>query len=342
MSIYDRANTHVPEEFRMSHDLCLLNHDVLVEIMHSGEKQKVFDYQLSFQSESERKELEEAENIFDWFENCGREKDFAKFLRQAVFPALLSDMLHFIYEALESSRKGKLNVTYALIRKPIQESLFVFEEIISDVDQFAAHLRNRPQSLRSQKIGGIDAHISRVNKVVRELKEDDRFDAEYIARLRYDKHYKDSFDRVSNLAMHLFTDHDALRTEKLNINFVFSGLEEKITQWTFLYSRLPYLLFYVRKVVEHVLAAFVRTDQEYVENYERQIAAGIVLWWPTVANSYKCPEIQHFFDVTRSNLTNQAYANNITKLTGQDLLSIQNNGNWPRRAWYRQIFKKLI
>jgi hypothetical protein len=60
----------------------------------------------------------------------------ANILKAVVLPAVLSDLLHFIYEALQCSRKGKLNVTYALIRRPIQESLYLLESIVLDAAGF--------------------------------------------------------------------------------------------------------------------------------------------------------------------------------------------------------------
>ncbi|CAN7603819.1 hypothetical protein LJR069_004453 [Variovorax paradoxus] len=70
-----------------------------------------------------------AENPVEWLQANEMPQDAAKILKCVTFPAVLS-VLHCLYEALECSRKGKLNVTYMLLRKPLQESLYVFEEIV--------------------------------------------------------------------------------------------------------------------------------------------------------------------------------------------------------------------
>jgi hypothetical protein len=49
-------------------------------------------------------------------------------------------MLHCFYKALETSGKGKLAVSLMLIRKPLQESLFVLESIVADRTNFAYKL----------------------------------------------------------------------------------------------------------------------------------------------------------------------------------------------------------
>jgi hypothetical protein len=62
------------------------------------------------------------------------------------------------------------------------------------------------------------------------------FDAARIAELRYDKAL--GFDGPCNHAMHLFTEHQAIRTAAMNINFIFSGPDEKRTQWAYMYTYL--------------------------------------------------------------------------------------------------------
>lgn len=96
----------------------------------------------------------------------------------------------------------------------------------------------------------------------------------------------DSFDGICNHAMHLFTEHKAIRTEHMNINFIFSGMEAKLTQWAYLYSRLPYLLLYVHRIAEYITANIVSTKPEYLANMDRRIAALTLLWRGTVDDKY--------------------------------------------------------
>jgi hypothetical protein len=202
--------------------------------------------------------------------------DAAKVLKCVTFPAVLSDMLHCLYEALESSRKAKLNVTYMLLRKPLQESLYVFEEIVLSLEDFAHKLSTQPLSLRAERAGGIDAHTRRIAKVVDLLGGEVVFSPRRLAELRYDKTL--GFDGYCNHAIHLFTEHHAIRTELMNINFVFSGPEQKQAQWEYLYLHLPYLLDYMRHVVDHIADSMAMLDPRYQEELNRKIAALTCLW----------------------------------------------------------------
>lgn len=321
--------TFLPDYLKPAHDLCLLNHDILVELLRSGEQSGLFKQQFEFKDEVDRKTFEESENVFEWLDKTRRTDDLALFLRRTIFPAVLSDLLHFVYEALETSRKAKLTVSYALIRKPLQENLCLLEWIISDPSSFTSHMRTRPQELRSQKAGGWEPHSKRIDEVLRIIGEAQRFDAAYLARLRYDKKSEDSFDGACNLAMHLFTDHAALRTEPMNINFIFSGLDEKLSQWYFLYSRLPYLLFYIRRLTEYVAAEFGRTDPVYLDDIERRVAAATILWWPAVLEDYKSPQIETFVRATAERLAASCVAHKHPIPTPSDLQRMRDTGAWP-------------
>lgn len=274
---------HLPEEFFPAHDLCFLLHDVMAEFLASGERNNVFTGKVDIQDEADRAALDAGEDIFEWLERTSRFEDRARILKAVVLPAVLSDLLHFLYEALQCSRKAKLCVTYALIRKPIQESLYVLESIVLDEAGFAQQLASSPLSLRPKTAGGPTGHKDRVQRVLEILDMDRIFDASYLAQLRYTK-VEDSFDSVCNLAMHLFTEHSAIQTEQMNINFVFSGEDEKLSQWRYLYGRLPYILVYLWRILEHLGASLTLTMPEYLVDLQRRVAAFVAIASPRTSH----------------------------------------------------------
>ena len=73
--------------------------------------------------------------------------------------------------------------------------------------------------------------------------------------------------------MHLFTGHKAIQTEPLNINFIFTDWPSMLTQWSYIYTRLPYLLVYIHRIVEHVCAGIKPTDPAYISDMERNFSA---------------------------------------------------------------------
>lgn len=329
-SLKNKKNSFLPEEFAIAHELSFIIHDVMAQIIKSGEEGNFFTTTIDFENDDESESLEKSDDIFAWLEAENRFNDRAKVLKTTVLPAVLSDMLHCIYEALETSRKGKLSISYMLIRKPFQESLYLLESIVLDELDFSQKLAEEPLQLRSKNAGGVDAHAKRIQKILNILNESSRFDATYIAQLRYDKTNEDSFDGICNLAMHLFTEHKAIRTEQLNINFIFSGWDQKMSQWSYLYSRIPYLLFYILQIVEYIVKSIASTTQEYLDDMQRRISASIILWWKNFDENYKCQQIERFVQTTETWLHEHCQLSGYSLPTEKDLLHMSETGAYPK------------
>ncbi len=323
---------HLPEVHDLAHDLCFVVHDMLAQLLKSGEDGGFFRTTIAFEGEEDRVAFEQSEDIFDWLEKTQRLNDRTSILTTTVFPAILSDMLHCIYEALESSRKAKLNVTYMLLRKPIQENLFLLETIVINPNDFAAKLAVDPLKLRGKNVGGLDAHTRRIQRVLEELGEEGRFSAEYIAQLRYNKNEEDGFDGICNHAIHLFTEHKAIRTTPLNINFIFSGWEEKCTQWAYLYSRLPYLLIYALCVIEHLCERIAPTHPTYLNDMQRRIAALTLLWREQLEPAYIAKPIDKLVSHNRDWLIAHCLEAGYPAPSKSDLMKMAFSGAFPREA----------
>jgi hypothetical protein len=328
-SLTRRTNTHLPAAFRAAHQLCFIVHDVMTHLLVSGERASAFTTAFEFRDEADRLAFEEADDVFVWLEQSRRVDERITLLITTVFPRVLSDMLHCFYEALETSRKGKLTLAFMLVRKPLQESLFLLESVIADPRDFAEKLIVDPVKLWSQGAGGVEVHTKRIKKVLDLLGEGNRFDAEYIAQLRYDKTAQDGFDGICNKAMHLFTNHPAIRTEPLNINFIFSTIDSMRTQWSYLYSRLPYLLFYMHRIVEHVCASIAPTLPDYLWDMDRRISALILLWWDTVEPPYAEPHLEDFVLKTRDWLVDHCRAAGYRAPRRRDLPKMASTGAYP-------------
>ncbi|MGZ8302930.1 MAG: hypothetical protein ACXW2U_10135 [Telluria sp.] len=285
----------LPAEFNVAHDFCFLVHDILAQFVVSGEASEVFTTEIAVEDAENIEAFSSGADIFEWLESTGRLEDRARILKTLVLPAVLSDMLHCIYEALESSRKGKLNITYMLIRKPIQESLFLLESIVLDEVAFGDNLAKSPLTLRPQTVGGVEgAHMKRIHQVLERIVQTATFDAEYLAQLRYAK-VEDGFDGICNKAMHLFTEHKAIQTEPLNVNFIFSDSDAKQSQWEYLYSRLPYILVYILRVVEYIGKTICPTHPEYTLDMARRTAAFVALCVKSTLNLTEPLERFHAF-----------------------------------------------
>lgn len=322
------SKSMMPSKYKTAHDLCFLIHDIMLQALKSGESAEIFMTSLNI-SQEDKKLLELSDDIFHWLYLNNRDDDKTKIIRATILSAVLSDALHCIYEALKCSEKGKLNITYMLIRKPIQESLYLIESLFIDESEFSKSLSENPLILRPKNAGGVDNHIARIYNVIKELGGDPRFNGEYIARLRYDKNNEDNFDGICNLAMHLFTEHKAIRTEKLNVNFIFSDWDSKLSQWSYLYSRLPYLLYYFYFIVEGIFSRIAPTPSSYLLDMQRRIISSMCLWWEDVDEDYQSDELIKFHDLSRMWLNSHCLKNNFKEPNKRDLIRMAKDGSFP-------------
>lgn len=297
-------NDFLPKEFIPAQELCFFIHDLLANTLVSGEKQDVFNYKFSLE-ERIANNLEKDEDIILFLQENELYEHRNKILKTIILPAVLSDTLHCIYEALISSKRGKLNISYMLIRKPIQESLYLLESMIIDETAFGKSMAENPLELRpsvTMKKNGITGHEERINIVLDRLRLSNLFSASYLANLRYNKRCEDNFDGICNHAMHLFTEHDAIKTDKLNINFIFSDYDSKLTQWAYLYSRLPYLLLYLYYVIEHLMEEICPTEKCYIEEMELRIFSHILLANKNIDKKYFTEEFINIVDYSETKI----------------------------------------
>lgn len=268
-----------------SHRLCFFIHDVIVEFLKSGEEKNIFTSVFDLDDE-EKKDLGNFEgHILDWLKNKKRNNEYEIAIKKTLIPAVLSDMLHCIYEVLKAMESGKTTVAYLLLRKPIQENLYLFEEMLLLKSDFIKIFESDPLRLRPKNAGGVEGHQKKIYEILGEL--NSVLDANYIASLRYDKTNEDSFAGCCNQAMHLFTEHKAIKTENMNVNFIFAGVEAKKTLYDFMYSRLPYLMYYFYVVFEKVVSSISCTTETYLVDIHNRIAAMFLLTSMHITEDYQ-------------------------------------------------------
>jgi hypothetical protein len=73
----------------------------------------------------------------------------------------------------------------------------------------------------------------------------------------------DSLVNMSNKALHPSTTRNKNnRTEIQNLNFVFSSKESIMTQWDYLYRRLPLLLLYLTEILEFIVFDHLKLEDD--------------------------------------------------------------------------------
>lgn len=267
------TNTHLPKIFHKGYELCFFAHDVATHLLKSGHEHGIFSQHLDgLLNNADSTELSD---LVETLKKKNLTSKLPDLLISRIFPAVLGDSLHYIFEALEAARKGKISVAYTLLRKPLQDNLMVLESIIENEDQFTERLSATPPKFN--RGDDLASHTARIAATLDKIGYSNAFDAEYLTQLRYDKSCEDSFDGFCNKATHLITSKSIIKTGAYSLNFIFPTSHSLHQQWAFLFSRLPYILTYTAAICEHISKRFALTYPEYTDDMERRTAALYIL-----------------------------------------------------------------
>jgi len=237
----------------------------LAQLIKFGDSGGAFGVPLSLREEHREEFIEtspQGEELVEWLE----ENDYDYVLKtmhyKQIFAGVLTDFLHFVYEGIRCTGKGKTTVAFSNFRKPFKQNLFLLERLLVEpkelVDSFqkGEPKEYHPEAISPERrIKIIDQSMEAVNGVS-PLKAEMHYD------LRYNKNAEDGLEALWNKAVHLVTTkYETMKTEPSNLNFIYSTPEAIDEQRQFLYYFLPCLLSHAVKVSEALFFNFVEQDE---------------------------------------------------------------------------------
>lgn len=237
----------LPHEFRFAHHFAFFHHDLLLETLISGEEAGIFSTYIELKGKEHSEAIKNLRNgeILDWLLYSESYKvEEQDFIYKQVCAATLSDFCNFIFMALKSSNAAKTTVAYSLFRKPFKDNLFLLEWLLGEPKDFIPKFYlEEPERYESSKVPE-NRKIEIINSAISKTKSPSLYDPKFIYEMRYNKQSKFGFEPIWNKSMHIVTTHKTYKTEKQNLNFIFSNKEDRYDQWNHIYSFVPYLLFY--------------------------------------------------------------------------------------------------
>ena len=252
----------LPTKFDLAHAVAFFFHDQLTQLVVDLEAVGALSVRLDLKK-GEAQEIAdlEGEDLWAWLRNTGRQDVIDDLTYRQLTAAVVSDASHFLCESLIASGKGKTQVAYALLRKPLKENLLLLEWLAAAPEDFLSRFHGEsiwPYTLNrlpeNERRGIIEKAAALVD--LPELGEDFQW------TLRYAKEYPNSLETLWTKATHLVTNVAASATEPGNLNFVFSTADAIDEQWEHYYRVVPLVLHYFVKIAEEVASRFVMWDQD--------------------------------------------------------------------------------
>jgi len=247
---------NLPKEFRMSHDNCVFLINQIEEFVIDKTYDKLRFQEISIKSE---KEIKPDEHIFDFLVRTERLKEYEEIVRNNLINALISDVCYFTQTALLCSLQRRLTVTFALLRKPFVYNLLVFLRIMFE-DDFLNKFNDQEgfdttslTNIKKKEL--IKKSLSCL--ITKSITENDIFD------FIFNNTNPDSLINMTNKALHLSTTRNKYnKTEIQNLNFIFKNYENNLSQWNYIYKRLPMLLLYYVEIIESLVFNILDVPQD--------------------------------------------------------------------------------
>lgn len=233
----------IPNRFHSSHEFCFFLHDSMLNMFKELAKTNYPTIELNFEDEEEAARFHSSRDPIDYFFEIGR-RDIVKELTvgQAMM-AVWGDFFNFVYEALRALEKRKFVVALALLRKPLKENLLILTMMLVDEDGFFDGLETSPAA----SFGHPAIQDSHRKKYFDEAKKlipfGDFIDPAYLHDLIYDVSLPTGFAPLFDKAMHLVTNRKQIKTEDLNLNFIFKDPQQNDV-YAWIYKSLSYVLMY--------------------------------------------------------------------------------------------------
>jgi len=230
----------IPETYRDQHSFCFWLHDMMVDVMRQAEAARIANVTIQFKDEGEAAEFQRASDPITFcLENDRHDTAKRIVVNQTIIP-LYADILHFVHGALVALERRKYAVAFALFRKPFKYSLIFAAWMLADEEDFFNHLRSGSADPFENTTMSAERRLDVLKRAVAKFEGDHFMDGQVIYDIAFERKNPHGLAGYFDMAAHLVTTYASIKTEALNLNFIFKNPSE-----TDLYDGLYYLVAYL-------------------------------------------------------------------------------------------------
>lgn len=255
---------YLPKEYQSVHKACF---DLVRQIEEFVTRGDYLFLRVSHAplTEEEKDKLEESGDIWDFLKNY-KEEQFYTLLKKQLVLGLLMDFCYFMQESLECSKKMRLVVSYALLRRPLVDNLKILLRILLDdefYDKFIEKDDFDPASMKGDE-------LKEMLKATDEIRICKPIKGEFIYECIYEKNNTGSIVNLSNRAIHPVTTRPWNKTGAMNCNFMFVMPDDIVELWKHYYVYLPAILLFYSELFNTAVFGLFK-DEVDMELYPKRI-----------------------------------------------------------------------
>jgi hypothetical protein len=259
---------NVPE-----HEFCFYLHDMMGQLLIEVESRNIRSASFDLNQPGEEAASCGTDELFDYLLRSKDRPKAARLMLNHVLVALTSDYLHFVYEALIALSKRKFAVGLSLLRKPFKENLLHMAWMLGDAADYFTKFEQAPAVFMESRKTDSALRIDIMAKALDQCILSETFDPNLIERIIYDKDDPRSLAILFDKATHLVTGARALRTEPMNLNFVFKDPRDNDI-YENCYSVIAMVLMYSFAILSSEIGKVAPLDAAYVRR--RLLVASMV------------------------------------------------------------------
>lgn len=229
---------YLPKKYHKVHSACFELVRQIEEFItvRDYEFLKITTYPMT---EDELDKLNELGDLWDFLKQH-KEDQFYNLLNKQIINGLLTDFCYFMQESLECSKKMRLVVTYAMLRRPLVDNLKILLRILADNNFYNNFINKSDYDPASMKDEDLKTLLNETDKM-RLCKP---ITGELIYDLVFDKDNGGSIINLSNRAIHPVTTRPWNKTGEMDFNFMFATPPVIEGMWDQYYRCLPVVLIF--------------------------------------------------------------------------------------------------
>lgn len=240
----DERLTNIPPAYRDQHELCFYLHDAMVDLLKGADEVQASTLSINFENSEELDHFLKKNDPISYFLERDKIDIARRIALNQVTPALFGDFLHFIYEALSCLERRKFVVAFALLRKPLQQSLLFASWMLADEAAFFEDFRLSPADHMEDHNFPSEKRVQIFEAALLKVEHHGLLNASLINEIIYNKELPAGFAHLFAKANHLVTSRGKLaKTENMNLNFIFKNPADNDI-YKSIYLGLSYLLWY--------------------------------------------------------------------------------------------------
>lgn len=256
-----KNNPKINDEFLPTHDFLNYCRTCLISIIEYADNNTLVKEAINYKSDTDQKAFETIRDNSDnnaeqWLIDNGYEDVVYAYYYKHLFFSLLVDFSNYYNASIDMAVNGNINVAWALLRRPLQETLAYIEWLYIDKNELL-RLMIKGTDVRAYEI---------MNKQLKQKRKDhidqiqSQRDSGKIDMFKFRYSYEDEFtlNGILQATNHLITTRPVLKTSPSGLNYVFLDDDTVHRNIGFYYTSIPYVILYAMEIIMNMFVEIAK------------------------------------------------------------------------------------